>query len=241
MRIGITERGDAALDLTWSNKIMSMDGSILITKNISNRAFLDKIRTMLKLDRIIIHATITGWGGTELEPNVPTWERTVETFNKIHTKMQEDRLVLRVDPIIPAWTGLERACAVIKASTAKRVRISFLDLYPHVIERMKSKGIEIPWDGFHAPEGIRKHCLQHLCDTFPERQFEICGEPQTTKHSNLEYIGCISQKDLKAFGISDENQKLKGQRATCGCLACKTEMLNQRGQCAHSCLYCYWK
>ena len=34
MKIGITERGDAGLDLSWKEKIHEMDVSILITKNI---------------------------------------------------------------------------------------------------------------------------------------------------------------------------------------------------------------
>ena len=33
--IGITERGDAAIDYSWIRKLDSVDGAILITKNVS--------------------------------------------------------------------------------------------------------------------------------------------------------------------------------------------------------------
>lgn len=37
LRIGITERGDAGLDLSWTHRLSAMDGAILITKNLNDR------------------------------------------------------------------------------------------------------------------------------------------------------------------------------------------------------------
>lgn len=45
LRIGITERGDAGLDLSWAHRLSAMDGAILITKNLNDRfrqALLDE-------------------------------------------------------------------------------------------------------------------------------------------------------------------------------------------------------
>lgn len=35
LKIGVTERGDAGLDLSWVQKMDKMDGAILITKDVS--------------------------------------------------------------------------------------------------------------------------------------------------------------------------------------------------------------
>lgn len=73
MLIGITERGDAGVDFSWEYSIRNheVDAAVLITKFITQK-FLEKV---LKLHqegyKIIVHATCTGYGGTELEPNVP--------------------------------------------------------------------------------------------------------------------------------------------------------------------------
>ena len=39
MKIGITERGDAGIDLSWESKLKydAIDGAVLITKNITDR------------------------------------------------------------------------------------------------------------------------------------------------------------------------------------------------------------
>ena len=67
-KIGITEAGDAGVDLSWVDKMGSVDGAVLITKCISPN-FVDA--AMKFKDKIIVHATITGYGGTILEPLVP--------------------------------------------------------------------------------------------------------------------------------------------------------------------------
>ena len=66
--IGITERGDAGLDFWWVKKIDNHRFNILITKNL-NDEFIDLVKSR---DNIIVHATITGYGGSKLEP-LPAW------------------------------------------------------------------------------------------------------------------------------------------------------------------------
>lgn len=67
-KIGITEAGDAGLDLSWEPKLSTVDGAILVTKCISP-SFYDAV--LRNKDKVIVHATFTGYGGTVLEPCVP--------------------------------------------------------------------------------------------------------------------------------------------------------------------------
>ena len=68
-KIGITEAGDAGVDLSWEEKLDDVDAAVLITKCVSPDFFDAALEHK---DRLIVHATITGYGHSILEPNVPT-------------------------------------------------------------------------------------------------------------------------------------------------------------------------
>lgn len=48
MKIGITERGDASIDYQWKGKLPSVDGAILITKNLTDQ-FIDTVIKCYKI------------------------------------------------------------------------------------------------------------------------------------------------------------------------------------------------
>ena len=227
MKIGITERGDACFH-PWIN-LHGCDGLILISKNIG--MLMEQIDPFL-YDKIILHATITGWGGTAIEPNVPMSGSMIEAFNKIN--FPQERLVLRVDPIVPSEFGVDNAIEVINKSRPDcRVRISFMDAYDHVRERMKDIDL-ISWDGFHAPLVRRQMFLEKIKEE-TGRTIEVCGEP------DIECTGCVSALDLKALGLEADNNTSGWQRPACACIGIKKELLKEKTRCPHKCLYCYWK
>jgi hypothetical protein len=226
--IGITERGDAGLDFSWeeSYEKQKCDGAILITKHLSTN-FIERAAKY----NSIVHATITGWGFTLIEGNVPSVDSSYVFFDGAVRALGKDRVVLRIDPIIPTEEGIRRATEVYSLFKGykTRVRISFLDNYPHVKKRFQKAGIE-PLDyDFHAPLSQRKE----ISTLFPNA--EICGEPE------MDCSGCISEKDLKTMNIISSDIRVGHQRPACKCLALKRELLNSRKQCASKCLYCYWK
>ena len=67
--IGVTEAGDAGVDLSWEKKLGDVDGAILITKNVTPDF---RAAVMRNTDKVIVHATVTGFGGSILELNVPS-------------------------------------------------------------------------------------------------------------------------------------------------------------------------
>ena len=228
-KVGVTERGDAGLDFSWLNKAKDYDGVILITKHLSH-LFIEQAAKI----NSIVHATITGHGGTFFEPNVPNLLVSKMYFDLLVKTIGPERVVLRIDPIIPTDSGIAKAINVyeqihIKGGKRTRVKISFLDNYRHVKERFKNAGLEpLPYY-FHAPIGLRKKISSYFPDA------EICGEP------GMDCVGCISEKDLKILNI-DAAPKIGGwQREECKCLTYKTEMFKNRERCENRCLYCYWK
>lgn len=133
-QIGITERGDTALHYQWTKWTEAGNPAILITKN---PQALASYLPNLSQHNIIVHATITGYGGTKIEPNVPDYTSALEGYRELIDLLGVDRVVLRIDPIIPTEDGLTRVSDVAKACQG-RMRISFLDNYPHDSIREKN-------------------------------------------------------------------------------------------------------
>lgn len=239
IKFGITERGDAGLDLSWAKKLDSVDAVILITKSLNNNF----IRTAMSAkERVIIHATCTGYGGTILEPYVKEKEWTYNQMKALFSMgFPPEQVVLRIDPIIPTEKGITVACNVLDLFSdlpVKRVRYSFLDMYPHVRDRFREAKIKRPYgeDQFTASAEMQRNAVNALNRYFNRYILESCAE--YTPHQ----LGCISARDLRILDIQEElTAPARRIRKGCICPAGKTELLDSRAQCPHGCLYCYWK
>lgn len=248
MKIGITERGDAALDLSWADKLDSVDGAIVITKNVTSKKFQEAL--LEHKNKLILHATITFLGGTEYEPNVPKAGKSIEALKEIISKgFPASKIVFRLDPILSrAQSHAFRlgAAKIIADLGISRVRFSFIDIYPHVRRRFMAKGIEIPCNNFTLDKDEQRFVALDFLNInhFTGLCFEICAEDNNIVDpiaGIFEHIGCISQKDLQLLGIYKNITSLANQREGCKCLSVKTELLSNKAQCAHGCVYCYWK
>lgn len=236
-KIGITERGDAGIDFSWTKNIDECEFAILITKNI-NKLFISKV--LHYKEKVIIHATITGFGGTVLEKNVPTLESSYTMLSAlIDAGFPKEQIVLRVDPIIPTSKGIANAKKVLETISSlgiKRCRISFLDMYNHVKIRFAKNNVPLPYDTFTAPKEMIELAINTLENSFGNLYtFEACAEYVKCR------VGCVSHKDADILGkeiIFESNIK---QRKNCLCNSNKFELLNTKHPCIHNCLYCYWQ
>lgn len=203
---------------------------------------------------VIFHVTCTGLSGTIFEPNTPSVDSVLDSIKDLN-EFQKKHVVLRVDPICPPlftcnipneFNGLkycENFYKILKFGSANnlRVRISFLDMYKHVWERLekyplvkehlkKHYGNEL-----HLPLESRKKYLS-LIEKTVGKKVEVCGEP------GLECFGCISKLDLDTLKVDLKKEVGKGmQRAACACLALKKELIPIKKVCPHNCIYCYWR
>lgn len=268
MQIGITERGDAFFDNTWEKWVFEeQKPTILITK--SPVALIKKYPGLFIKDNngnlegnVILHATITGLGGTPFEPNVRPYQEQLGGLKEFldNKNFCKERLVIRQDPIFPTFVITDRRLNSYRYKLTDiykfafenglRYRISFFDYYPHVKQRFAALAAEK--DDIHEyicdlnsfqPE---LHLSLELRNEFyniikaqadkHNATVEVCGEP------GLPCTGCLSQKDLDTFGINLESEIKKGfQRPACACLGIKHELLKTKHPCKHNCAYCYWK
>ncbi len=227
-KIGVTERGDGGLDQSWREKLDRVAGAIIITK--APQLLLAEGLP----DRVMVHCTITGWGGSIIEPNVAPAEETIKAYWQLVERYGGERVVLRIDPIILIYSGVNGLARAEDVFTDRRgrVRISFMDIYPHVRNRFNAAGLSLNFvQDFHFALGLRKKAAQ----SFPGA--EVCAEP------GFACTGCVSERDLKAMGIEGQfDPDTRGwQRKLCQCAAGKTELLTKKEPCPHRCLYCYWK
>jgi len=231
MNIGITERGDAAYNIKWKSWVKKGNPAILITKNPG--ALINQLND-IDNPNIIIHVNITGNSGTVMEPEVPDYKESLDALYYLINKYGKDRVVLRIDPIIPIDPYLKNSYNVFNEAKLylgkdmPRVRISFLDNYKHVKFRMKEAGLT-PFDyQFHAPLKDRQKIWSDLNEP------ELCGE------EGMPSTSCVSEIDCKILGV-DAIKPTYNQRKECGCLGNKHELLDQKMQCPSKCIYCYWK
>lgn len=151
MRIGITERGDAGIDLTWIYQMNNVDAAVLITKKVTGDFRREALRFK---DKLIVHATCTGYGSTRIEPNVyPYFMQLNNTKLLVLDGFPINQVYIRVDPIIPTDEGIAVANNVITMAENLgfyKFRVSVIDMYKHVVNRFNRAGIEMPFSGFQA-------------------------------------------------------------------------------------------
>lgn len=233
IKIGITEAGDASCDYAWVDKINEMDMVILITKNITDK-FIEKV--LEYKNKVVLHATCTGYGGTVLEKNVPDYKTQLNQVKKlIELGFSREQIVIRVDPVIPTQKGFGNLMKVVSYiyNDVKRFRVSVLDNYKHVQERFKKNNLPILYNGnFQASlkDFENMDCVLRQLKKLYNVTFESCAEMYLTE---AERVGCVSQKDLSLFGLKLDTDELKNQRKDCLCVAGKTELLTHKryGRC----------
>jgi DNA repair photolyase len=240
--IGITETSDPCFHLDIFDNLY--DANIIITKNLTPK-LIEKL--VENKEKCILHMTVTGMGGSKIEPFVPEPIKMFDAVNKLVSDgFPVEQIVLRVDPIVPTEKGVETALntmLLFQNIGITRLRVSFLDMYNHTKERFIDNHIKIPYETFHADENIRKEAFNKIYEYGIKMGYDIiqtCGEP------DFENTPCISQMDIDILGLSDKItlEGNKQQRKNCGCPANKRQLISweqSKVKCGHNCLYCYMK
>lgn len=250
---GITENGDASLNYDWESNMLEMDGSILITKKLT-ATFKNKVIEYIHRP-FIIHVSCTGYGGTVLEPNLDPYQTTIDSIWSLirYAGFPAERIVLRIDPIIPTAKGIQVFENVVRYAREKipevnRIRVSVMDMYPHVRKRFQKAGLPCPYGNhyFQASPAMFRDLnakIVELKKEFSDLSFESCCE---TKLPATTATGCVSARDYEILGLEKPDESRKGQRTNCMCLGDKKDMLefkyNETGyNHCYGCLYCYWQ
>lgn len=219
---------------------------VIWTKNPINIYNSSKLRRLLdKIDQIYLLLTITGLGGTALEPGVPPYERIFDMLGKVISTIKDPRRIsIRYDPLIDVIISGKRITNIDKGLFEKIanisgelkipiIRTSYLTLYPRVLRRFKKYKIKVL---NHKREEIEHFILNSMMPVAAKYNIEVktCVFPPLTKG------GCIDGHLLTSLHPQKEKCSLvkdRGQRPDCQCTT--SIDIGKWYSCPHGCLYCY--
>ncbi len=194
--------------------------------------------------QVFLHWTVTGLGGTFLEPNVPPAAGQVALLEEITAFAGDPRRVhWRYDPLIAVRREGERLTNLdlprfrsLAESFARAgvpaVHTSFVTPYPKVVRRFAAAGVTL-----ETPEPeARQPFLAEMKRIAGELGLQLltCAEPGYPRQRCID--GDLLQT-LHPTGEPCRTDRAKGQRDLCGCTASLD--LGCYLPCPNRCLYCY--
>ena len=217
---------------------------VIWTKNPYSMISSGLLRSVLSsYSQLYIHLTVTGLGGTILEPGIPPWEKVVAMIPGIVDLVKNpERISWRFDPIVRVGVNGEEISNYhlfqeiadhFSCSGITTCRTSWVEPYRKVMRRLENKEIRL------LPH-TREERLEHA-----KQLSEIAGEiGMQIMHCSMDEFPVSRCIDGKLFsrlhpqGLECSFKKAKGQRKLCGC----TESLDigwYSMKCPNGCLYCY--
>jgi hypothetical protein len=193
--------------------------------------------------QIYVHLTITGMGGGEFEPRIPSWDQTVKMVGPLTDLVQDPRRISwRFDPILEAeahgkaysnFDLFPRLAAEIAPFGIKTCRVSWVSPYKKVAARLRRKGWRLlPLDRQRREEQAKE--LNRIAGQVG-MEVEFCSMEGFPMSRCIDG-GLLSR--LHPDGLSCSRERARGQRPLCGC----TQSLDigwYSLKCGHGCLYCY--
>ena len=214
---------------------------VIWTKNPANMFAHAALNRMLRrYDQLYVHFTITGMGGSLLEPGTPRTEKSLKLLpDLIRFVGQPERVRVRFDPIVnlriagKPYSNIvryEEIAPAIRETGITSVSTSWMQVYRKVARRLAGRGIEgTPYDleeQWTWMQEVSRRCgitLHACCVEGLPTSACIVGALLTRLHPREERCSWVKARD---------------QRKLCGCT--KSVDIGWYSQvCPGGCLYCY--
>ncbi len=249
--VAALRRGEAAVLLPYggtrsvSLRPEDVHTLVLWSKDFS-RLLSDRtaLRLLRRYDQLLFHFTVTGLGGTALEPGVPPPTRALGQLPAlVELAQRPERVVLRFDPVVHWREGgtlqsnLPWAEAVFRAArraAVRDVRASFATLYGKILRR------GVAWHD--PPSEEKKRIAQDLRDLARVHGVELgaCSD-LALEGAGIRRSGCIDGRRLRELHPEGELASVRrdrGQRESCLCTE-SADIGSYAMACPGGCLYCY--
>ncbi|MEW6455299.1 MAG: DUF1848 family protein [Acidobacteriota bacterium] len=193
--------------------------------------------------------TITGLGGTRIEPGViPLCEALAQIDRLVEISQLPERISIRFDPII-YWredggvksnlTYFEKIISEISKFGIKDIRLSFVQYYPKCIKRAKKLNL----DYVDPPEEEKLKDIYEIEETVYKYNINIfsCSQPFLEKISFIKKSSCIDGNFLSKIHPEKKQaitKKDPSQRKECGCTV-SIDIGSYTQPCPNACIYCY--
>ena len=199
---------------------------------------LDHLQPIISRFPTYFHYTITAYG-KDVEPGVPTIEKSMETLKKLSAIVGRQRLAWRYDPVLltdnytidrhletfermaKELTPYVDRCIFSFVEMYKKVEVNMPELIPLSVEDMDTLA-----RGFG--EIAAKYGLY----------MQTCGNNGDYSRFGIHSSGCMTLDMIgQANGIEFRKLKHKGMRQGCGCI--ETRDIGAYDTCLNGCKYCY--
>lgn len=217
---------------------------VLWTKNPRNMLAPGELReTLGRYGQLYVHLTVTGLGGTALEPRIPAWREVAALVPALVDQVGDPRRVCwRFDPVVRCETAggaidnsglFAEIAGRMAAAGVTACTTSWVEPYRKVVRRLAAKGLRL------MPHSVQERDGQ-------ARSFEktAAGLGMGLRYCCVEGrspAACIDGALLNRLhprGAVCSTARAKGQRRLCRCTESRDiGWYSQR--CAHGCLYCY--
>lgn len=218
---------------------------VVWTKDHRNMLSHRRLRKVLEsLDQVFVHLTVTGLGGTDLEPGVPVSDTILSSLAElVEFCGSPERIRWRFDPIIH-WERPDGPMDNLRhfPSLAPRFRSAGIDraitsictIYPKVHTRFSNLSPYTPVE----PDSDKRTEVRQAIETLADSEgisLSWCCEP------GAEPARCIDGNLLNRLhptGQEAPTEPATGQRPQCGCT--RSLDIGWYAQlCRGGCLYCY--
>lgn len=178
--------------------------------------------------------------GKEIEENLPTLERRIDTFKRLSEKIGKEKVIWRYDPILTNPTfnvefhkeAFAHIASQLKDHT-ERCMIGFIDHYNHVRKAMQQHSIEpLTLEEIHemAASFIQTRPRSMLLDT--------CTVKVDLRHMGIPSGMCVDKELIeRIIGYPISAKKDKNQREVCRCV--ESIDIGTYDSCLNGCIYCY--
>ena len=209
--------------------------------------------------------TITGYSRL-MEPNIPSYEESMKTLEKMLGKYNPEAFNIRFDPIILSTKGevyptpekpgkarliaFERLCKDLHTLGMDNCRLttSYISLYGDTEKKLQKSGI----DYLNLSESVQIEFMKRMAEIADKynRDIYTCANDKFLGIPNIKKGHCIDG-DLLSDLFPDKFSKAKdqGQRKECGChksidIGAYQQSLNKCAnyrtqKCPGNCRYCY--
>lgn len=192
---------------------------------------------------VFVHVTITGMGGSVLEPKAPGAEESLDALEDLAQLVSgPEHLALRFDPIVHlrlpnevVYSNLHHFEPVAGRAAGvgiRRVIVSWMQRYRKVERRLARVGVE----AVEPAPAERDSEAEHLRRVVDGLGVEVrgCCVPGWPRGACID--GSLFRQ-IHPAGERCSRAKATGQREHCGCT--RSVDIGWYGPCVHGCLYCY--
>ncbi|MCP4717174.1 MAG: DUF1848 domain-containing protein [Deltaproteobacteria bacterium] len=217
---------------------------VIWTKDPANMLAPGPLREVLAGYRqLFVHLTMTGLGGSVLEPRIPSWQQVAAQLSDLVAFVGDPRRITwRFDPIVRAviegqvmtnFDLFSQLAVQVAKSGITTCRTSWVEPYRKVMRRVEKKGIVL---NTHAPE--EREAQARRLQTIAAD----CGMQMIyCSMEGFERSSCIDGRlfnELHPDGLVCSVRRARGQRKLCGCTESR-DIGWYSQKCPHGCLYCY--